>query len=104
MKSIKRFFCSKKTSSRLTLVLFMLSWQLSSFAQAKISDQNPVYQEFIKLEPYISGLITILVFIAAIRGVQKILRSDPEGKTDLMYAGLGAAAFVGIDLAIRALG
>jgi hypothetical protein len=45
-----------------------------------------------------------LVFIAAIRGIQKILRSDPEGKTDLLYAGLGAAAFVGIDVAIRALG
>jgi prepilin signal peptidase PulO-like enzyme (type II secretory pathway) len=104
MKSIKHFFLSKTVTRRFTLILLLLFWHLSSFAQATISDQSPVYREFIKLEPYISGLVTILVFIAAIRGIQKILRSDPEGKTDLMYAGLGAAAFVGLDLAIRALG
>ena len=104
MKPIKRIFNSKSFRRRLSLLAFLLTCQLATYAQAKIDVNSPVYVQFIKLEPYIGGLITILVFIAAIRGIQKILRSDPEGKTDLLYAGLGAAAFVGIDVAIRALG
>ena len=104
MKTVKPSFRPLAIRRRFTLLTIMLTWYLASFGQAQISDQSPVYREFIKLEPYIGGLITILVFMSAIRGIQKILRSDPEGKSDLMNAGLGAAAFVGIDLAIRALG
>ena len=93
----------KKNCLKIKLLGFFVTLQIAANAQTSIQANSPVYQEFVKMEPYISGLVTILVFIGAIRGIQKILRSDPEGKTDLMYAGLGAAAYVGLDLLIKTL-
>ena len=101
LQTIKKSQHYKKGELLICLVLL----QLSSHAQSgsKIESSNPVFTEFVKILPYVNGLVTILVFIAGVRGIQKILRSDPEGKTDLLYAGLGAAAYVGLIAAVQML-
>ena len=101
MKSF-RFRSLRKSCKKIAIILanlFLL--QITATAQnTTTATGSTEFQKFIKLLPYINGLVTILVFIGAFKGIQKILRSDPDGKVDLMYAGLGAAAYAGLYAAI----
>ena len=95
----------RKHIKKIQLFAAFVFFQMYSFAQntSGIKNDSDVYKAFVKLLPYLNGLVTVLVFIAGVRGVIKILRSDPEGKTDLMYAGVGAAAYVGLSNAVLLL-
>jgi len=86
-----------QNSKKLNLLIFLVLLNLSTFAQnTNIDSGGTVFSYFTKVLPYINGLVAILVFIGGFRGIIKILRSDPEGKTDLMYSFVGAALYAGL--------